>query len=107
MTDKTRLPVTTFALGPVEAPEREQVELSTKGEDWIVTVYNNDVNTYEEVVTVLMLATACDAEEAYIEAWEIDHYGACVVHRADETECRGAAEVIAMIGISVEASPQL
>lgn len=72
----------------------------------MVTVFNNDVNTYDEVITVLMFATACDAEEAYIEAWEIDHFGSCIVHRADENECRGAADVITTIGIAVEVSPQ-
>ena len=94
------------ASGGVEAPERESVQLPAKGEGWIVTVYNNDHNTYEEVTTVLMFATCCTADEAYIEAWEIDHYGQCVVHRADEGECRGAAEVIAVIGIRVEATPE-
>lgn len=73
----------------------------------MVTVYNNDVNTYDEVMMVLMLATNCTSEEAYIEAWEIDHYGLCVVHRADESECRGAAEVIGAIGIQVEVTPDL
>lgn len=73
---------------------------------WHVTVFDNDTNTYEEVMTVLMIATSCTAEEAYIEAWEVDHYGSCVVHRADESECRGVADVVSTIGIRVEASPQ-
>jgi ATP-dependent Clp protease adaptor protein ClpS len=107
MTDGSKMP----ALGPrnsggIEAPERIHETLPSKGESWIVTVFNNDTNTYEEVMTVLMLATNCTQEEAYIEAWEIDHYGQCVVHRADETECKGAAEVIAVIGIRVEVSPE-
>ena len=92
--------------GGTAAPEREQVALPSIGETWIVTVYNNNQNTYEEVIVVLMLATNCTSEEAYIEAWEIDHFGLCVVHRADESECKGAAEVIAAIGIKVEASPE-
>lgn len=72
---------------------------------WQVTVYDNDTNTYEEVITVLMIATGCTAEEAYIEAWEIDKYGQCVVHRADEPECQGVADVVGTIGIRVEVSP--
>ena len=73
---------------------------------WQVTVYDNDTNTYEEVITVLMIATGCTAEEAYIEAWEIDKYGKCVVHRADEPECHGVADVVGTIGIAVEVSPE-
>jgi hypothetical protein len=90
----------------IKAPERELSSEPLVGPAWIVTVYNNDVNTYEEVMTVLMLATCCTAEEAYIEAWEIDHYGQCVVHRADEDECKGVAEVVSTIGIRVEATPE-
>ena len=90
----------------VEAPERQKAPKPGPGEFWHVTVFDNDKNSYEEVMTVLMLATSCSAEEAYIEAWEIDHYGACVVHRADEGECRGVADVVSAIGIRVEVSPE-
>lgn len=96
------------APGPVltiEAPQREASTQDSRGDGWEVMVYNNDTNTYEEVIMVLMLATDCDVEEAYIEAWEIDHYGKCVVHLADESDCRSAAEIIATIGIQVEARP--
>ncbi len=90
----------------VEAPQRETTAQPGHGVHWIVTVYNNDVNTYEEVMTVVMIATGCTADEAYIEAWEIDHFGQCVVHRADEDECQSVAEIISTIGIRVEATPE-
>lgn len=89
----------------IGAPERQEQVLERQAPPWMVTVYNNDTNTYEEVIVVLVLGTGCTTEEAYIEAWEIDHFGQCVVHRADEGECRAAAEVIATIGIKVEVSP--
>jgi ATP-dependent Clp protease adaptor protein ClpS len=88
------------------APAREPGQQATLQPRWLVTVFDNDTNTYEEVMTVLMLATACSAEEAYIEAWEIDHFGQCVVHRSDESECRGVADVVGTIGIRVEAGPE-
>ena len=71
---------------------------------WIVTVYDNDYNTYEEVLMILMAATGCSAQEAYIEAWEIDHLGKCVVHNSTQDDCRMAASIIAEIGIQVEVS---
>lgn len=87
----------------IEAPEL--VDVPRQQEDqWLVTVYNNDTNTYEEVMTVLMVATKCTAEEAYIEAWEIDHFGQCVVHRASEDVCNSVAEIIGTIGIRTEVS---
>lgn len=85
----------------IEAPEITSTQ-SLQGENWSVVVYNNDKNTYEEVMTVLMLATHCSAEEAYIEAWEIDHYGLCAVHRGSEDVCQQVAKVIATIGIRTE-----
>lgn len=99
------LDLSKFFASVAEPAERERVETipdSLKQPPYRVTVYDNDVNTYEEVIAVLMIGTGCTEEEAAIEAWEVDHYGACVVHRASESECTQAAEIIATIGIRVE-----
>jgi len=94
-------------MATVTLPELDHQSSTAKQEEWTVIVYNNDVNTYEEVMTVLMLATGCDAEEAYIETWEVDHYGQASVHRAPEEECNRVADVIRAIGITVEAKPSV
>ena len=88
--------------GTIQKPEVEPTDSSTRADGWIVTVYNNEKNTWDEVMVILMLATRCDAEEAYIETWEIDNLGASVVHCGGEKECRAVAKVIATIGIRVE-----
>lgn len=105
---KADLQRTIYSAGPgiLERPEFAPSEKEISSPGWIVTVYNNDYNTYEQVMTILMLATGCNAEEAYIEAWEIDHLGKSVVHNAQEEECRSAAEVIATIGIRVEVTQE-
>jgi hypothetical protein len=88
-------------------PELEDAALShLGGAEWVVIVFDNDVNTYEEVMTVLIYATGCSAEEAYIEAWEIDHLGKSVVHHADEMDCQRVAAIIAQIGIRVEVTQE-
>lgn len=95
------------AVSPVTTPDEVgdlAVDLA-HAPDWVVVVYNNDSNSYEEVIVILMLATHCEVEEAYIEAWEIDHHGLCTVHRSTQQECEHAAEVIRTIGIRVEAMP--
>ncbi len=92
--------------GTIERPDVESSPHSTKSEGWIVTVFNNEHNTYEEVMTILAIATACTAEEAYLEAWEIDHLGKSVVHQACEKECKRASEIISTIGIHVEVSQE-
>ena len=101
----TEIPTRVLVASGVALPERKTDDRSTKGEGWIVTVFDNDYNSYEQVMQILMIATGCNSEEAYIEAWEIDHYGKCVVHKAGENECKRAAEVIGTIGIQVEATP--
>lgn len=90
---------------PVAEPDLIPSQKETTGGGWVVTVFNNETNDYLEVVAILMLATNCDAEEAYIETWEIDHYGQCPVHRGSQIECEKAAEIIATIGIHVETEP--
>lgn len=89
-------------LAPGILRDLESVGQDSPEPSWQVVVYDTDVNTYEEVMTVLMIATGCDAEEAYMEAWEIDHLGHSIVHSAAEEECRAAAEIISTIGIPVE-----
>lgn len=92
--------------GTIERPEQISEVRETYDAGWVVTVYNNEHNTYEEVMNILILATGCDHEEAYMETWEIDHLGCSVVHHGREDTCRKAAEVIAKIGIRVEVSQE-
>lgn len=78
-------------------------DVSTQLErEYLVVVYNNEHNTYDEVMFILQLATQCDEEEAAIETWEIDHLGKSVVHCSSEAECTAAAAIIRTIGIRVE-----
>lgn len=73
---------------------------------WIVTVYDNDTNTFEEVIAILMIATHCSQEEAEIETWEINYLGKSVVHVSEREECESVRDVIAQIGIRVEVSQE-
>jgi len=69
-------------------------------------VFNNEANTYDEVIFILMAATECTPDEAYMETWEIDHLGRSVVHHGGGDECRRAGEIIGTIGIRVEVSQE-
>lgn len=84
-------------------PKGEELESTGgSGAEWIVVVYDNDYNTVEEVIHILIAATHCSFEEAAIETWEIHHLGKSVVHHADKEECERVASIIATIGIRVE-----
>ena len=96
---------------PDIAPQSVPNEGQTDGQmdtssGWIVTVFDNDTNTFDEVVEVLIRATGCTLEEAEIETWEVDQLGRSVVHHGCETECRRSAEIICQIGIRVEVSQE-
>ena len=65
-------------------------------------IFNNDSNSFEEVIDIIMTATACGMEEAQIETWEAHTYGEAPVHFASETECARVAATIASIGVRTE-----
>lgn len=88
----------------IELPKFE--ESTGKQGDWVVVVYNNDTNTWEEVIEILMRATGCTEDEAEIETWEIDNLGKSVVHHGVEMECEAVAAVIRQIGIEVEVNQE-
>lgn len=95
-----------MAGGTVVLPEREVEEIQgTPGGEWRVVVFDNDHNTFDEVIGILQIATGCSLEEAEMETWEIHHQGRSIVHYAGEEECRRVAEVIATIGIQVVVEP--
>jgi len=73
---------------------------------WMTTIFNNEENSMEEVIWILMRATDCDREEAEIEMWEAHTYGKAPVHFATKAECERAADVIATIGIETEVAPE-
>jgi ATP-dependent Clp protease adaptor protein ClpS len=71
------------------------------GGDWLVVVFNNETNTFEEVIDILQKATGCPLPEAEMETWEIHHVGKSIVHHGDKAECDRAAAIISTIGIRV------
>jgi ATP-dependent Clp protease adaptor protein ClpS len=73
--------------------------------DHIVIVFNNDHNTYAQVIDILIKATGCAQDEAEMETWEIDHLGRSIVHHGDRAECERAAAIIQTIGIKVAVEP--
>jgi ATP-dependent Clp protease adapter protein ClpS len=91
--------------GILDRPEADQQQSrGGKAAGWIVTVYDNDINTAQEVIHILVVATSCSVEEAAIETWEVHHLGKSVVHHSDQSECEQVAAVIAQIGIEVRVS---
>ena len=89
---------------PVMEPSQGQI--GTDSSRYRVVIYNDDVTPMDEVVVALMLATDCDAEEAYIEMWEAHNFGQSNVHFAAEDECQDIADLISVIGIQTDVFPE-
>lgn len=71
---------------------------------WMVVIYNNDSNSFDEVIEILMRSTGCGLEEAAIEAWEAHTYGKTPVHFSSRGECEIVAIMISSIGVRTEIS---
>lgn len=74
----------------------------TQSGGWMVLMYNNDHTMMDEVIEILMRATGCDMQEAYIEMWEAHTFGKASVHFANKEECDEAAATISSVGIRTE-----
>ena len=73
---------------------------------WMTVIFDNDHNSMDEVVEVLIRATGCDEKEAEIEMWEAHTYGKTPVHFASREACEWAAETIGRIGVKTEVAPE-
>lgn len=69
---------------------------------WMVVMYNNETNSFDEVIAILMKATGCSLNEAYTETWEAHHFGKSPVHFADFDDCEIIAYMISSIGVRTQ-----
>ncbi|HLK15204.1 MAG TPA: ATP-dependent Clp protease adaptor ClpS [Fimbriimonadaceae bacterium] len=76
------------------------------GSRWMVVISNNDTNSADEVIDVLIRATGCSIEEAAIETWEAHTYGKASVHFASKEDCNVAASIIREIGVATDVLPE-
>ncbi|MBM3494927.1 MAG: ATP-dependent Clp protease adaptor ClpS [Armatimonadetes bacterium] len=83
-------------------PEIQTADPTIGTGEHIVVVYDNDHNTIDEVIDILMKATGCGVQEAAMETWEIHNLGKSIVHHGPASECERVASVIRTIGIRVE-----
>lgn len=73
---------------------------------WMTVIFNNEDNSIDEVVEILMAATSCDREEAEIETWEAHTYGKAPVYFGGKGECARVAGIIETIGVATEVAPE-
>lgn len=71
-----------------------------------VVIFNNEYTPVDEVIRILIEATGCDEQEAYIETWEAHHYGQAPVHFDSEAKCHTIARVINTVGVETEVAKE-
>lgn len=86
--------------------EPEVQSPGTKSGRWMVVIFNNDHTSMDAVIEVLMRATGCDSQEAYMEMWEAHTFGRAPVHFAAKAECDDAATIISAVGVKTEVAPE-
>lgn len=84
----------------------ESTNSSVGTKRYMTLIFNNDFTPQDVVLLVLMRATGCSSEEAYMEMWEAEQYGKAAVHFADENECRRIAGIIESVGVKTEVRPE-
>ncbi|MEM4409539.1 MAG: ATP-dependent Clp protease adaptor ClpS [Candidatus Caldarchaeum sp.] len=86
-----------------ETEQTVRDELIYESSDRYTTIiYNNDYNTFDEVIYAIMRATGCSFQEAYIETWEAHTFGKAPIHFASKEECLSVARVVSQIGVKTE-----
>jgi len=73
---------------------------------YMTVIFNNETNTFEEVMETIMYATACSIEEAYCETWEAHTFGSAAVHFGSQEVCSAVASIISQIGVKTEVRPE-
>lgn len=82
--------------------EPEVIDSSTGTGRWMVVIFNDPITTLEQVIQILMRATGCSADEAYIETWEAHNFGKAPVHFSQRDEAEVVAAMIGTIGVKTE-----
>ena len=79
--------------------EETSVELGN-----IVTLFNDEQHSYEQVTNQVMLATKCSEREAFKIAYLVDHKGSAIVFRGELDDCIRVSSILEKIGLKTTIS---
>lgn len=69
-----------------ETKEKEEVK-DAVDTPWRLILYDDDIHTFEEVISQLMKATGCSLAEAEEKTWKVHNEGKALVHEGEFEEC--------------------
>lgn len=82
--------------------EEEEATEERLDEPWSVILYNDDVHTFDEVITQLIKATGCSSSEAEKLAWTVHTEGKATVYEGPFEECFEVQGVLREIELITE-----
>jgi ATP-dependent Clp protease adapter protein ClpS len=74
----------------------------TKGEGWAVILFNDDVHSFDEVISAIIKATGFDIEAAVAITMRAHNHGKAVVLITDKAEAERVASVLRTAKLTVE-----
>lgn len=67
-----------------------------------VVLFNDDIHTFDEVITQLMKAIRCSTDKAESLAWEVHSRGKAVVYTGEMQECLRVNSVLEEIALHTQ-----
>ncbi|MDR9414771.1 MAG: ATP-dependent Clp protease adaptor ClpS [Gracilimonas sp.] len=67
--------------------ETEQEVEDSVNTPWRLILYDDDIHTFEEVISQLMKATGCSLSKAEDMTWKVHNEGKATVHEGEFEEC--------------------
>lgn len=89
-------------MSSITSPESVDLSKEQQSDEYCIVVYNNDVTSFPEVITILSIALQIDADRAELYAWDIHLLGSARVYYGSRSDCETRAEIISKIGIRAE-----
>lgn len=84
-----------------ETKTEEEVEESVTT-PWRLILYDDDIHTFDEVISQLMKATGCSLSEAEDKTWKVHNEGKALVHEGEFEECLRIDSVLKEIQLVTE-----
>lgn len=94
---------------PLPASPTPEVDVAVEEEEsghtddpWRVILYNDEIHTFDEVITQLIKATGCTSARAEKLAWEVHTSGKAAVYEGSFEECFKVQGVLREIQLVTE-----
>jgi ATP-dependent Clp protease adaptor protein ClpS len=88
---------------PTQTQTRPEEDIGTGlGQPWMVILFNDDVHTFDEVITQVQKAIGCSSGEAFQITYTAQTNGHAVAYVGDKPQCEQVAQVLREIDLHVE-----